>query len=875
MKLKAIIIMTFLLTSRLAMAVSLSPESLEELKANGQLEQVVQTISAAMEKGVWEANPDPYRFGVTADVDTLHCLIILVDFVDNPYDARRVSEPEEFDTLLFSDGTTDPGSMTDFYFENSYGQAFLIGQVTEWYRMPQTYAYYVDGQNGFGSYPRNAQKLTEDAVLAADPDVDFTVYDNDDNGWVDALFVVHAGPGAEDSGGNPNLIWSHKWQTYSPVPVDGIYVSVYSQEPEETGGGQLVTIGVFCHEFGHVIGLPDLYDTDYSSSGMGYWSVMAGGSWGGGGARPVHFDAWCKYDLGWVNPTVVEDPLDDEQIDAVEFEPDVYQLFSLGVPDYEYFLVENRRRQLFDYSMPGEGILVIHVDETVQNNSNENHYKVIVEQADGRYDLEAGRGADGGDPYPGNTDNRTFDDYSTPDAWLYNGQPSEVSVSDVSDSDSTMFADLAVQYSGPLYELLDLSFDEISGNDNQRPEPGESLELLFSAQNIRALADDLTVTGGCSDSRIIFTDSISWIGETPPEVPFDNQGDPIVFSVPEDFPVSFVEFILTFTAQNGEFNQEFRRRVLVGMPELLLVDDDGGLNESDYFISAMENLEQVYDVWDVSAEGSPASALGEYLMVIWFTGDTRVEPMPTGDVEALTTYLDGGGRFLMTSQDFVQRLSERGDPADLALLEDYLRVGYETRETDAMVFGDDGTVFEGLQFLTAGSGGAGNQFSRDALILQDGGMQMLSYGSSRIAAVAAVNGYAALTFGFGIEAIYNDYPGWHDREHILDAAMNFLWQATPVFDPEDIIPISVSLHQNYPNPFNPSTAIAFDLPVSGPVRLVIYDLLGRMVDAPVDGILDAGSHTISWDGKDRPSGVYFYRLITSEETVTRRMTLLK
>jgi immune inhibitor A len=877
MKSKFFMIMAFLLISRIAAAVSLSPESLEELRANGQLKQVVQVIDAAREKGVWEPNPEPYRPGVTTDVDTLHCLVILVDFDDNPYDARRVSEPEEFDTLLFSEGITDPGSMTDFYLENSYGQAFLAGQVTDWYRMPQDYAYYVDGRNGFGDYPRNAQRLTEDAVMAADPDVDFSMYDNDGDGMVDALFVVHAGPGAEDSGGNPDFIWSHAWVTSYYVPLDSVYVYRYSMEPEETNGGQLIRIGVFCHELGHVLGLPDLYDTDYSSSGMGYWSVMAGGSWGGGGARPVHFDAWCKYAMGWVNPTVVEDPLDAEQIDAVEFEPDVYQLYSLGIPNYEYFLVENRRRQLFDYSMPGEGLLIIHVDETVQDNRNENHYKVIVEQADGQLDLEGGRGADAGDPYPGNTDNRTFDDFSTPNAWLYNGQPSEISVIDISDSDSTMFADLSVEYNIPLYELLDLSFDETSGNDNQRPEPGETLDLLFSAQNIRFFVDDLSVIGRCSDSRIIFTDSVSWIGETPVDVPFDNQGDPIAFSVPEDFPISFVEFTLRFTALDGEYNQEFGQRVLVGVPDLLLVDDDGGLDESDYFTSALENLEQVYDIWDVSTEGSPASVLGDYLMVIWFTGDTRGAAMPSEDVEALTTYLDGNGRFFMTSQDFVQRLSERGDPADLALIEDYLKVGYETRETDAMVFGDAGTVFEGLQFLTAGTGGAGNQVSRDALIMHDGGMQMLSYGSGRIAGVAAVNGYAALTIGFGIEGIYNDYPGgdWDNREDILDATMNFLWQATSVSESEDIIPVRFSLSQNYPNPFNPSTTIAFDLPAPGPVRLTVYDLLGRMVDTPVNSILDAGRHKINWDGKNRPSGVYFYRLITSDETVTRRMTLLK
>jgi hypothetical protein len=381
--------------------------------------------------------------------------------------------------------------------------------------------------------------------------------------------------------------------------------------------------------------------------------------------------------------------------------------------------------------------------------------------------------------------------------------------------------------------------------------------------------------GSCSDSRIIFTDSVSWIGDSPVYEPFDNEGDPIAFSVPEDFPISFVEFILTFTAQDGAFNQEFRRRVLVGFPDLLLVDDDGGLDESEYFISAMENLELVYDIWDVSTEGSPANVLGEYLMVIWFTGDTRSQAMPAEDVEALTAYLDGGGRLLMTSQDFVQRLSERGDPADLTLIEDYLKVGYETRETDGMVFGEPGTVFDGLQFITAGNGGAGNQISRDALIMQDGGMQMLSYGSGRIAGVAAVDGYAALTIGFGIEGIYNDYQDWDNREDILDAAMNFLWQATSVSESTDIFPVHISLSQNYPNPFNPSTAIAFDLPASGPVRLVVYDLLGRMVDVPVDGFFEAGGHMITWDGKNRPSGIYFYRLITSNETVTRRMTLIK
>jgi hypothetical protein len=221
------------MVSTSALAVSISPEIIQALQASGQLDEIVFQDKIAREMGVWEANPDPYRFGVTADLDTLNCLIILADFDDMPHENGLDSEPEDFDTLLFSWDITPIGSMTDYYFETSYGQVYLTGQVTQWYRMPQLYAYYVDGQRGFGNYPQNAQRLTEDAVMAADPDIDFSLYDNDGDGQVDALFVIHAGPGYEDTG-NVNFIHSHAWVTSYPVPVDNVTVYRYSMEPEET-----------------------------------------------------------------------------------------------------------------------------------------------------------------------------------------------------------------------------------------------------------------------------------------------------------------------------------------------------------------------------------------------------------------------------------------------------------------------------------------------------------------------------------------------------------------------------------------------------------------------------------------------------------------
>jgi len=113
-------------------------------------------------------------------------LLLMVDFSDNPgtYNASY------FQSILFSQNT---GSMSDFYKENSYGQLRLIGTVSPspsgWHRAPQTDAYYVNNNSGMGTYPNNTQKLVEDAVLLADPSVDFSRFDNDKNGVVDGFAV--------------------------------------------------------------------------------------------------------------------------------------------------------------------------------------------------------------------------------------------------------------------------------------------------------------------------------------------------------------------------------------------------------------------------------------------------------------------------------------------------------------------------------------------------------------------------------------------------------------------------------------------------------------------------------------------------------------
>ncbi len=378
----------------------------------------------------------------------INVLTILINFSD-----KKASVPDLFfDTLMYVDQT---GTVNNYYKEVSYNTLNLTTVILPsdigWKQPSQTYAYYCNSQNGLGSYPQNAQKLVEDAVDLVNPYVDFSDFDNDSDGFVDGLVVVHAGPGAEYTGSN-NDIWSHKW-AISPRYVDGVYAYTYSMQPEYWVSAGDMTCGVYCHELGHVLGLPDLYDTDYSSEGVGKWSIMAGGSWNGYlGSSPAHFDAWCKIQLGFVTPTVLSSNQTGLSIPNSENNSTIYKIWTNGLPGNEYFLVENRQKTGYDSYIPGSGLMVYHIDDNRSDNDDEwwpgsgsSHYLVAVEPADQLWELEHGIDqGDSGDPFPGSTDNRTFNDISTPNSNSYAGDPTNVSITNISNSLSTMTADIAI-----------------------------------------------------------------------------------------------------------------------------------------------------------------------------------------------------------------------------------------------------------------------------------------------------------------------------------------------------------------------------------------------------------------------------------------------
>lgn len=416
-----------------------APGLIERLRSEGRLDAVADRCREARERGV----NAPFDFDLNSlrrdgsDEVTLRVICILVDFADNQADTQNFPAAH-FQEMLFTEGEFPTGSMRDWYLENSYGEMNIIGDVVGWYRMPQDYAYYVAGRNGFGAYPRNAQGLTRDAVLAADGDVDFRNYDNDHNGVVEGLFIVHAGPGAEETGSD-DMIWSHSWNVLGNLRPDNIGFRSYAMEPEN---GE---IGVFGHELGHsLFGLPDLYDTNYLSAGVGFWSMMSGGSWGGGGTRPVHFDAWSKTRISFLEPFPIVDDSPDLLLEPVERFNEGLLAWRNNDWGSEYFLIENRQRIGFDESLPASGLLIWHCDDNAPNNAHpwwpgqgDLHNIVALEQADGGYDLEHNvNSGDGSDPWPGDTWNELFSNDTEPDSRDYRGNVTDVTVMNIEEAEA-------------------------------------------------------------------------------------------------------------------------------------------------------------------------------------------------------------------------------------------------------------------------------------------------------------------------------------------------------------------------------------------------------------------------------------------------------
>ncbi|KAL9189130.1 hypothetical protein ACHAXT_011620 [Thalassiosira profunda] len=327
------------------------------------------------------------------------------------------------DVANYTDDVAPTGSVRQVYWANSNGAFTVNTTVVDWITLSHPESYYADGTHGF---VKIHEAIVEglDALDAAAPSTgfDFTAFDLDENGALDGLGIFHSGHGAEFWGddchgtSNADRIWSHKggldWTATSTgnttVKANRYYAS---SALHGTCDSNIVRMGVICHELGHYLGLPDLYDYTFQGKGLGAYDFMSQSwGWDGSGLYPPNLSAWSKLSVGWAEAEVVE-------YDGV------YELAaSVGVvkithsfPAGEYLLLENRQPTGYDSLIPQGGIAIYHVDEQAngqmdrgypgQTDDNivfwpENglHYKVALLSADGGYDLELGNNeGDAGD----------------------------------------------------------------------------------------------------------------------------------------------------------------------------------------------------------------------------------------------------------------------------------------------------------------------------------------------------------------------------------------------------------------------------------------------------------------------------------------------
>ncbi|HEU4725723.1 MAG TPA: M6 family metalloprotease domain-containing protein [Candidatus Eisenbacteria bacterium] len=476
-------------------------------------------------------------------------LVILLQFSDHPADTLN-HKPSDYADLLFSVGTRPTGSLRDYYREVSRGAFDISGVVTTWYTAPRTYAEYTSGAGGFGAPPGNARQMAFDALALADPDVDLSQFDSDgpdglpdsgdDDGMVDALFIVHAGPGGEETADQDD-IWSHQWDVRTPYnSPDGVSAFLYTTEPEEFAGnvpyttpGELISIGVFCHEFGHILGLPDLYDTSNTfnaNEGLGEWELMASGLYNHRlgetlGSTPSHLSAWSLARLGWVTPIWVTQDSLGLTIPPVETSNTILRLWSNGAEDAEYFLVENRQPIGFDAALvrsaiegatgPAHGLLIYHVDESVVDQSNPDQKLVDLEEGGGtriptgfigeqNLDLATGQIASqpicGGspnvvgnrgdryDPWPGEGNRTSFDGFSCPNSnRKCKDLATQVAVRDIAEVAGNITADILVtelQIRREPVVIDDAPSPGTPNNGNALLESGEIVRMRFPITNL-------------------------------------------------------------------------------------------------------------------------------------------------------------------------------------------------------------------------------------------------------------------------------------------------------------------------------------------------------------------------------------------------------
>ncbi|MCM1005227.1 MAG: M6 family metalloprotease domain-containing protein [Prevotella sp.] len=370
-------------------------------------------------------------------------LVILVNFSDLKW--SFADNPQaEMKAMLNEPGYTGNhcnGSVRDFFLHSSNGIYQPRFDVYGPVELGKPYSYY--GRNSNNGQDGRAYEMVSDACALLDGEIDFSIYDTNGDGYVDNVYVYYAGYGENESAG-ADYVWPHAWNLSYAMPApehDGVKIDHYAcsneltlrlinNDPKTHSG-----IGTFCHEFSHVLGLPDLYATNYSGAFTpGSFSTMDHGSYNNDSRTPPLYSIYEKYALEWEKPIDITEGAEVTMLPTVDG-GNAYRITVNPNRPTEYFLFENRQQHDRDKYIPGHGMLVWHIDfdksiwERNVVNDNPDHQYVDIVEADGRGD----EGSQTGDPFPGTSSRSEFSAQSQPSFTNWNGSASSLPLTNINE----------------------------------------------------------------------------------------------------------------------------------------------------------------------------------------------------------------------------------------------------------------------------------------------------------------------------------------------------------------------------------------------------------------------------------------------------------